>query len=238
VVARSQEDDVLTTDATVANHRALAHASRVRVLELVREAPDGTGVTDLAARTGLHPNTVRSHLAQLTGAGLVHGEPVRGGTRGRPAIRYRVSSAGEDDGYRLLAEMLASALTTGDHDGSAPPAEAAGRRWGRRLAGDRRGTSDEAADGTEPAAAVRHLFGELGFAPEPVGEQLVLHACPYRPLARRHPDVVCGVHLGLLRGAVEAHGGDGDAAWLRPFASPTRCTAGLSPTTDDREAPS
>jgi predicted ArsR family transcriptional regulator len=93
-------------------------------------------------------------------------------------------------------------------------------------------------DGTEPAAAVRHLFGELGFAPEPVGEQLVLHACPYRPLARRHPDVVCGVHLGLLRGAVEAHGGDSDAAWLRPFVSPTRCTAGLSPTTDDREAPS
>jgi predicted ArsR family transcriptional regulator len=226
------------TDATVTSHRALAHASRVRVFELVRDAPDGTDVTDLAARTGLHPNTVRSHLAQLTGAGLVHGEPVRGGTRGRPPIRYRASTAAEDDGYQLLAAMLASALTTGDHDGPAPVAEAAGRRWGRRLAGDRRGASDGATGGTGPAAAVRGLFGELGFAPEPAGDQLVLHACPYRPLARRHPDVVCGLHLGLLRGAVEAHGGVGDAAWLRPFVSPTRCTAGLSSTTDDTEDPS
>jgi predicted ArsR family transcriptional regulator len=211
------------SEDVVTSHRALAHASRVRLLELVRDADDGADVASLAASTDLHPNTVRSHLDQLVAAGLVRGVPARRGRRGRPSIRYHAAPSDDERGYRLLASVLASALHEREREGFDPDAEAAGRRFGRRLVGDRPRTS-EASDGE-----VRELFDDLGFDPEREGERIVLRACPYRELARRHPDVVCGAHLGLLRGVVDAYGGHGDDAWLEPFVTPTRCTAGLVP---------
>lgn len=49
------------------------------------------------------------------------------------------------------------------------------------------------------------LFAEPGFEPELArkGEQLQirLHACPFRVVAAEHSEVVCSLHLGLLRGA-------------------------------------
>lgn len=218
------------SDGAVASHRALAHASRVRLLELVRETEDGADVTTLAAGTGLHPNTVRSHLDQLVEAGLVRGAPLRRGQRGRPSVRYVAAPVGDAGGYRLLASVLASALAEQGEQDPEPAAVAAGRRWGCRLAEDR---GPRGAGGT--AEVVRELFDDLGFDPEHEDGQLVLRACPYRELARRHPDVVCGAHLGLLRGAVDSQGGAGDDAWLQPFVSPTRCTAGLAPTTGATE---
>jgi predicted ArsR family transcriptional regulator len=221
-------------------HRALAHRSRVRLLDLLRGAPDGLDLAELARRSDLHPNTVRVHLDKLVEAGLVAGEPVRRGGRGRPAIRYRAAPVPDEDGYRLLSAMLASALSPGPDGGPSPAAEAAGRRWGRHLAASRSadpgatsagptGPADEVAPSpTREAAAIRELFALLGFAPAPDGERLVLHDCPFRPLARQHPDVVCGLHLGLLRGALDAHGASGDDAWLDPFVTPTRCVAGLT----------
>lgn len=201
----------------------------MRILELLRAAPGGLEVTELAQRSGLHPNTVRVHLATLTEAGLTEGVTVRGGGRGRPSIRHHATEPAED-GYRLLSSMLASALSTGDPDGPSPVAEAAGRRWGRQLA-ERR----DRADGSGPAdldrgapASVNALFDRLGFAPERDEDRIVLHACPFRDLAVRHPDVVCGLHLGLLRGALDASGARGGDAWLQPFDTPTRCVAGLT----------
>src|ERR1051326_4058923 len=88
-------------------HSALATASRVRILELLRgngapsdcppsdsspsEAPPSEeqspgvpefDVPELAARSGLHPNTVRFHLKVLVDAGLAgHRPDPRGGNR-------------------------------------------------------------------------------------------------------------------------------------------------------------
>ncbi|PQM48655.1 hypothetical protein C1Y40_01137 [Mycobacterium talmoniae] len=74
------------------------------------------------------------------------------------------------------------------------------------------------------------VFERMGFGPEPApgaaGEQLIrLHGCPVRDLARSHPEVTCGVHLGLLRGLLA---GGPDAALhadLEPFAEPELCIA-------------
>jgi predicted ArsR family transcriptional regulator len=208
-------------------HRALAHPSRVQVLELLRGTPDGLDVNELARRSGLHPNTVRVHLVKLTAAELVEGVPVRHGGRGRPSIRYRATDPPDEDRYRLLSSMLATALSTGDHDRPSPAAEAAGRRWGQRLA-DAPATDVAVEPPTTAADAVTALFDQLGFAPARDGDRIALHACPYRDLATRHPDVICGLHLGLLRGALDEHGERGQDAWLVPLVTPTECVAGLA----------
>jgi predicted ArsR family transcriptional regulator len=217
-----------TADGPTARHRALAHLSRVQILELLQEAADGLDVTALARRTGLHPNTIRVHLEKLAAAGLVTAEIVRRGGRGRPSTRYRATEDPDEDGYRLLASMLATALDTGDHAGPSPAVETAGRRWGQRLA-QTSGAREATEQRRSAPQAVTALFDQLGFAPARDGDRIVLHACPYRTLARQHPDVICGLHLGMLRGALEVHGASGQRAWLEPFVTPARCLAGLSP---------
>ncbi len=222
---------VSTADAA-ARHRALAHPRRHQVLELLKNAPDGLDAAELARLSGLHPNTIRVHLATLGTAGLVEGAPFRGGGRGRPSIRYRATDPADEDGYRLLSAMLATAIGTGDRDGPSPRAEAAGRHWGRHLATSRaEGTTEPERSVLE---AVTVIFRLLGFATTHEEDRIVLDVCPYRELGEQYSDVICGLHLGMLRGIIDAHGSSGDAAWLEPFVAPSRCVAGLSGATTGR----
>jgi predicted ArsR family transcriptional regulator len=74
------------------------------------------------------------------------------------------------------------------------------------------------------------LFDDLGFAPESDGRASTvrLTRCPLLEAARRYPDVVCAVHLGLTRGALEEYGADTEGARLLPFAEPGACVLHLS----------
>ncbi len=59
------------------------------------------------------------------------------------------------------------------------------------------------------------------------GPQISLHACPFRAVAREHPDVVCAIHLGLLRGSLERLGARVSSR-LRPFVEPDLCVAEIT----------
>ena len=80
---------------------------------------------------------------------------------------------------------------------------------------------------------VTRLFSQLGFDPELIDEeadpQIRLHACPFRDAARANPEVVCSVHLGLLRGTLTRLGGPPITARLLPFVEPDLCLAKLAP---------
>ncbi|GAB4057659.1 helix-turn-helix domain-containing protein [Catellatospora paridis] len=221
---------------------ALAVASRRRVLDMLRQADAPQDAVALAQATGLHPNTVRFHLKVLIEAGYVVQASVPRGGPGRPQAVYAgVTPAAGAGGYALLAEMLAGQLD--DRDGSAL-AQRAGRRWLHRAAPAGAGPADTAAAPTravDPAttgatatldeAAVRAtaLFAELGFdpvrTPHDEAARIELHACPFLDVARRHPDVVCGVHLGLLRGTVDGLAPQAFDAELYPFVRPGVCAA-------------
>ncbi|MGP1674531.1 MAG: hypothetical protein ACTS8Z_04880 [Candidatus Limnocylindrales bacterium] len=76
------------------------------------------------------------------------------------------------------------------------------------------------------------LLDHAGFAPERpagAGDPIRLRHCPFGPLAREHRDVVCGVHLGLMRGALREMGAPLDAVRLEPFVAPDLCVAHLGP---------
>ncbi|HEU0242783.1 MAG TPA: helix-turn-helix domain-containing protein [Candidatus Limnocylindrales bacterium] len=231
--------------------RLLAGLTRARLLGLLRE-DRGLSVSDLAAELGLHPNSVRDQLDQLVDAGLAERAPATPRGRGRPPLQYRATPQ-HDEGapYRDLARVLAEELARVPDP--ATRAIAAGERWGRDairpeerpaatfgeaaaptagIAPPATGSGREAAgEGLDPIGRLLVLLDASGFAPEPLAEggPIRLRRCPFLPLATEQREVVCGVHLGLMRGALDALGAPLDAVRLEPFVEPDLCLAHLGP---------
>lgn len=188
--------------------------ARTEVLAALRAQPGPVTPAALAEATGLHPNTAREHLDGLVLDGLARRRRAAPQGRGRPAWRYSATTADLAE-YAGLAAALAEVVARTSADPWAD-AVAAGTAWGRDL-----GRGDEVVD----------LLADLRFAPEPDddGRTVRLTRCPLLETARRHPQVVCGVHLGLVRGALEAAGQDPEGTELRPFAEPGACVLALGP---------
>ncbi|HEY8951402.1 MAG TPA: hypothetical protein VIP78_02435, partial [Candidatus Dormibacteraeota bacterium] len=56
---------------------------------------------------------------------------------------------------------------------------------------------------------------------------ILLHRCPFREVAESNQQVVCAVHLGMLKGALTEMGAPLEATRLDPFVEPTLCVAHL-----------
>ncbi len=240
-------------------HRVLADVSRVAVLDALRRADRLLAVPEIAARVGLHPNTVRGHLAQLMEYGYVTGGREDRARPGRPRTLYAATGKrddGERCGHRLLAEALIAYLGRQGGDRGAA-AVAAGQAYGERAVGSGAppGAVDAAAtgpagatdaaeasaragavDATEAVRRVVALLADAGFEPRASadGSRIELYRCPFRELADADPEVACGVHLGIMQGALAALGAPVQAAGLRPWARPGVCEATLR---IEREAP-
>ena len=218
-------------DPDVRVHRALADETRAQLMRMLHSAPDPPDAHQLAQEVGLHVTTVRAHLDVLADAGLVTSETESRATPGRPRRLYRASpdapSVVDADGYRLLAEMLVGHLA-GTSTDAVQDAMAVGREWGAFLVErppPHRTTSSDTA-----RAELLDLMERLGFRPEVAagGTQILLRRCPFIEIARDHPDVVCSVHLGILRGALQTLGAVLEARDLEPFAQPSLCVAHLT----------
>lgn len=207
---------------------------RTQVLAAVRGAAEPIAAAELAASLGVHPNTARFHLEALERTGEIERtEPQPepdGRGRGRPAIRFR-ACATLDDGVRrheLLVRMLAATLESTEH-GRARAAEA-GFAWGRAHAQSAplQPAPADLATGHDPDAvgALVGLLGEIGFAPRRTDpETIELWNCPFREAVDEHAELICGIHAGLMRGALSQWRPDAQAVELRPFAAPGLCRA-------------
>jgi predicted ArsR family transcriptional regulator len=212
--------------------------SRADVLDMLRAAPDPLGVREVAQRMGLHQNTARFHLEALAEAGLAAREAENRETPGRPRIRYRAVPDGPRGRrrYRLLAEMLTSLIAaTMPEPGKA--AEEAGREWGAYLTEQpppyQRLTAEQAV------AKLIAIMEELGFSPQAEDDgglyRLCLRQCPFREVAEQHQDVICMLHLGLMRGALERMRAPVSADRLDSFVEPSLCVARLTARDDPGE---
>ncbi len=210
--------------------------SRADVLDRLRAADGALGVREVAQRTGLHPNTARFHLEALTEAGLAVRETEDRETPGRPRIGYRAAADGPAGRrrYRLLAEMLTS-LIAGIMPSPGKAAEDAGREWGAYLTEQPPPYQKLSAE--EAMGKLTALMEEAGFSPQAeVGggkHRLCLRQCPFREVAERHQDVICSLHLGLMRGALDRMRAPLTADRLDPFVEPSLCVARLT----EREDP-
>jgi predicted ArsR family transcriptional regulator len=202
------------------------------VLDVLRSQARPLSILEIAEHLDVHPNTVRFHLLALVESGQVaraEADPIG---PGRPpqlfqALR-RMDPTGPRD-YRLLSEVLATHLAAGPN--ATRRAIEAGRSWGREQ-----GAAAPGRAGTR--AAVDRLVGlldDLGFAPEREGRgsadrpaRIGLHNCPFLDLAADRPQIVCSIHLGLMRGALETWGAEVTVERLEPFAEPDLCRVHLT----------
>jgi predicted ArsR family transcriptional regulator len=195
---------------------------RSDILEIVRAAGTGLTTHEVAAKIGLPVSTARSHLDGLVHAGLLVKARASRGLPYRPPWRYRAAVADPaPTTYRLLlAAVLDDLAATGDDSRSG--AAWVGERWGRHLAAANR-------SGSDAAVAVLAVLEALGFTPETPGppSEVHLRTCPYLELVKKHPDAMCGLHAGIIRGALRQSGADEDAAVLEPFAAPGACVVRL-----------
>ncbi|MDO8106714.1 helix-turn-helix domain-containing protein [Isoptericola sp. b441] len=224
-----------------ASYRALASASRLALLHELQGAERALTADELAGAVGLHRNTVREHLDRLVAAGFVTREPEHRTTRGRPRMTYQVvpraAGATLDE---QLREYLMQVLLAGYGRELREPAleaERAGEEWGRRAPEPEAAPVPEvAADVAGQLAALEMHLDDLGMNPELELDPLRihLHGCPYAAIARSRPDVVCSVHLGVVRGVLAHHGGPLAADRLEPFVGPDHCILHLSRGTTDQ----
>lgn len=210
-------------------HAVLADPTRRALLDALREKSVPLGVRTLADRLALHPNSVREQLRRLEVAGLVRASVAAPSGRGRPGLRFEPVPEPEDP-YRILAGLLA------DEVAELPDAPAlwtaAGQRWGRAAATAAR-AADPAGFPSETMAAVAGLLADAGFAPEPIAaddDVVRLHACPFLPIERSRLPVVCGIHLGFIRGALRELGSPRNVVAIEPFVGPDLCVARLERT--------
>jgi len=229
--------------------QARLSAARARILDVLSDQPEPCTVSALSALTRQHQNTIREHLAGLVDDRLAvrTSAPARG--RGRPAWLYSAApDVGSQPGtreYAGLASALAAQLVRTSRQPRADSIEA-GRSWGRELV--RRGAAKVAAGegpvpggtvGSSAIAARREvvsLLEELGFAPSPDARVgiIKLCRCPLLEAAHEHPEIVCGVHLGVVRGALEELGANPERTEytaLQPFSEPGACRLELLPRT-------
>jgi len=220
-------------------------SQRERVLQLVREHDGAVDAAGLASTIGLHVTTVRFHLDALCDEELIVRTRLKLPGRGRPRTGYLAVEEPLD--YRALAGVLAMELgQTVETRGRR--ARQAGRKWAARMPGAAQPAAVDDGDLLDRAALrALQVFRRMGFAPELAGPAAVtsnmfrekiirLRACPVRELAREHPEVGCGVHLGLLQGLLSDSAGPKNrrraehpsiSAHLEPFVEPDLCLARL-----------
>jgi predicted ArsR family transcriptional regulator len=131
----------------------------------------------------------------------------------------------------LLADILASYLAASSKI-PAGLAEEAGHAFAKRHWRSIRPATPVPAN--EIIHRVVAMFTEFGFEPELTRRgqdlQIRLHACPFRTIASRYPEVVCAMHLGLLRGTLVELGASTTTARLRSFVEPHLCVAHITST--------
>ncbi len=218
--------------------KALGDNTRYAIyLELARSARP-LATSDVANSLGLHPNTVRPHLERMRDAGLLQVAVGGRGDVGRPQHRYSIASDAPSLGLEpptmpVLARMvLAMAKRL---EASAADAEAVGVDEGRRRAVpydaapstlealvsdlDKRGFDPVVTDPTEGVAdgaddestVLDDTDAIVGFA-----------NCPFAELAAEHPELVCGLHRGLVAGFVRQMG-DAEVRDFCTLTSRTPC---------------
>ena len=161
----------------------------------------------VAGHLGVARSVAAFHLDKLVEAGLLSTrfERVSGRTgpgAGRPAKLYGLADAEVDVSlpprrYDLAGVLLARAVDTAGQRG-VPVREAVetvAREAGAAVARD--------YPGRGVRARLDALLEETGYAPQREGAEVRLLNCPFHKLAQEHRDLVCGMNLCFVEGALE-----------------------------------
>ncbi len=205
--------------------KALGDNTRYAIyLELARSARP-LATADISESLDLHPNTVRPHLERMREAGLLDVEVGGRGDVGRPQHRYSIAANAPSLGFEpptmpVLARMVLSMAAR--LQASADDAEAVGRTEGASRA-------KPYAQAPSTLEALVSDLDRLGFDPivtdaenDPDAAVVAFSHCPFAELAETHPELVCGLHRGLVAGFV-AEMGDAEVDEFCTLTNRTPC---------------
>jgi len=204
-------------------------------LELAR-SPRPVTTAEISDTLGLHPNTVRPHLDRMREVGLVTVSVGARGEVGRPQHRYAIAPDAPSLGLEpptapILASMVLSVARR--LGASAADAEQVGFDEGRRRA-------LPFADAPSTLEALVADLDRLGFDPivtdgppvddagaaidelDDVSAVVAFAHCPFAEAAAQNPELVCGLHHGLVAGFV-AQMGDAEVAEFCTLVHRTPC---------------
>jgi predicted ArsR family transcriptional regulator len=182
----------------------------MRLLDAVQQRP-GRRAVDLADDCGMPLNTVRDHLHVLEQEGLIRGEAVHGGGRGRPPVEYH---------------PVQEAATS-------PAAD--GRVTGARERGSKLRAATGVPSGPDAAATAQldvlyeHL-DDAGLDPA-VDEQSLtfeLAPCRYHDMIDDDQALVCAVHARLVGDVLRQVDGPLAMKRLDPFITAHSCVLQLT----------
>lgn len=167
---------------------------------------------EAAAATGVSRAMAAFHLDRLVEVGLlrptyrrVSGRTGRGA--GRPAKLYarsrrRFAIAFPKRDHQLLARLLAQGPPSAIREAADRFGRLVGARARQRLNGSVRGRARR-------SRCVSDVLGEIGFEPTQVGLETWCRNCPFDPVSRESPEVVCKTAVAMIGGVVAGVGSDG-----------------------------
>ena len=185
---------------------ALGDPTRRAVYIAVREAGEPLTTAKVAALFDIHPNVARHHLDRLATDGYVRvSEDTKPSGAGRPAKTYEpttkeVSVHFAPRRFEMLTEMLFEVLEQLQPANVSEVAEEVGRNYGERLAAEIGAPTDPGYD--EAVQAVATAMTGLGFSVDPdiEGQRLLTTHCPFGETATNHPEVICSLDRGIVKG--------------------------------------
>lgn len=197
-------------------------SSKANLLRLIAERDSPTTIQELCELSGLHPNTVRTHLDSLLAAGEIEREQAPSHGRGRPLWVYRPAVV-KVSPYEMLAQILASQL--GRVDDPSLTARTA-QRWADVAANQ---TQVAASDCDEAVDHVAHSLRNVGFtiSLNAMRDEVTITECPYASLVAEHPKI-CDVHAALVDELLTRSGQPVRAERIDVWAKPGVCVAHLN----------
>lgn len=209
---------------------SLGDATRRGIYVMVRESPEPMTATQIAEHFGIHPNVARHHLDRLAGDGYLQITRRRRSGRsgpgaGRPAKCYEATSKEiavqfPPRRHELLSELLVRIVERLAPEDGPRIAEEIGREYGRTLAAEI-GIPEE--EGFEDAVqAVARAMTGVGFemSADLDQRQLLTRYCPFGSTAANHPEVVCKLDQGIVKGLMDAVHQPDDRLVVTPHVDP------------------
>jgi predicted ArsR family transcriptional regulator len=217
--------------ATFEQLAALCDPVRRDLYFLVVDRGGWVSRSEAAEALGLRPGLAAHHLDRLAEDGLLDVEYRRltgrsGPGAGRPAKLYRRA----DREYALsipprnpalVGRLLAEAVALAGDEATAVRTRLVdlAREAGRAAAGGGRGGTS----GTDRRRVLTGWLESYGYAPRAADGELSLENCPYEPLSDQVRQLVCGMNLALVEGAVGGVGLEGATCRLQPQSAGGCC---------------
>lgn len=209
---------------------ALREPVRMGLYRFVVRRPGAVTRDEAANAIGVSRAMAAFHLDKLVEHGLLRAEYRRlsgrtGRGAGRPSKLYRrsrrdLSVSLPERHHELLARLLAeSATLTRD----VAVTDRVAHRYGRSLGVRARTRISSRSTPQHLARCVSDVLEELAFEPVPAeaGDAIWARNCPFDPLSRRYPSVVCETAIEVVAGVIEGVGGSTLRA--RRHEHPDRC---------------